>query len=253
MSSYTMQLRTYIEQATQDQSSLSVRDRIEAGRTKLFDFDYPIFDEAYRKVFETHFIRKFYMREIGFETEGLFKFNLETWLIINMPYFNKLFESELLTFDPLKNSEMNVTHTKTMDSDSTSTADGTQTTNASNTGNTTRTDDQFSRDLESKNPDTRLAITTQDGAGVIEYATQIDETTNTNATTGTTNTTATGTTNDTQTVTANIDSVEDYIENRIGKTGDSSYSKLLEEYRNTFLRIENQIFAEMQELFMLVY
>lgn len=252
MSSYTMQLRTYIEQATQDQE-LSTRERIEAGRSKLFDFEYPIFDESYRKVFETHFIRKFYMREIGAETEGLFKFNLETWLMINMPYFNKLFESELLTFDPLKNHDVSVNTKKTTDSDSTSTATGTQSTNATNSGNTSRNDDQFSRDLESNNPDSRLAITTQDGSGVIEYASKIDETTHKNNTTGTTSNTATGTTNDNQDVTASIDSVEDYIENRIGKTGDQSYSKLLEEYRNSFIRIENQIFSEMQELFMLVY
>lgn len=236
-----MQLRTYIEQATQNDSSLSVRDRIEAGRSKLFDFDYPIFDETYRKVFETHFIRKFYMREIGFETEGLFKFNLETWLIINMPYFNKLFESELLTFDPLKNQDVTVSTTKTTDQDSTSNATGTQTTDA------TRTDNTFSRRLESTNPDTRLAITTQDGSGVIEYASEINE----NKATGTNS--ANGTTNDTQNVSASVDSVEDYLETRLGKTGDKSYSKLLEEYRNSFIRIENQIFQEMQELFMLVY
>ena len=105
MSSYTMQLKTYIEQASQT-STLSTRDKIEQGRTKLFDFEYPIFDETYKKVFETNFIRRFYMTEIGFETEGLFKFHLETWLLINMPYWNKMFESELLQFDPLTNAKM---------------------------------------------------------------------------------------------------------------------------------------------------
>nr|prf protein p11,lower collar [Bacillus phage phi29] len=89
MSSYTMQLRTYIEMWSQGETGLSTAEKIEKGRPKLFDFNYPIFDESYRTIFETHFIRNFYMREIGFETEGLFKFHLETWLMINMPYFNK--------------------------------------------------------------------------------------------------------------------------------------------------------------------
>jgi len=65
MASYTMQLRDIIDQTTMNQT-LSTRDRIEQGRLKLFDFDYPLFDESYKKVWETNFIRKFYMREIGF-------------------------------------------------------------------------------------------------------------------------------------------------------------------------------------------
>src|SRR4051794_36040800 len=112
MASYTMELRNYIEMWAQNED-LPTREIIERGRSKLFDFEYPLFDPDYKKVFETHFIRKFYMREIGFETEGLFKFQLETWLIINMPYFNKLFESEMLQYDPLSNTKLDVTHKKT--------------------------------------------------------------------------------------------------------------------------------------------
>jgi hypothetical protein len=52
---------------------------------------------------------------------------------------------------------------------------------------------------------------------------------------------------------ANINEIEDYIESKVGKTGDQSYSKMLNEYRDTFLRIEKMIFKEMNELFMLVY
>jgi hypothetical protein len=72
-------------------------------KNKTIRLYYPIFDTNYKAIFETHFIRNFYTREIGFETEGLFKFKLENWLSINMGYFNKMFESELLTFDPLIN------------------------------------------------------------------------------------------------------------------------------------------------------
>jgi hypothetical protein len=248
MASYTMQLREYIDHFSQFET-LSTREQIEKGRTKLFDFDYPIFDEAYKNVFETHFIRNFYMREIGFETEGLFKFQLENWLIINMPYFNRLFESELKTFDPFTNYKVDVTQKKTNDRSQTqeSTTDGNNT--STSTGNTTT--DSFGRNLESNNPDSRLAITTEDGSGVIQYASGIDE-----ATKKTTND-STGEINDTTSVTgsatSSINEIEDYIESKVGKTGDQSYSKLLKEYRETFLRIEKQIFNEMQQLFMLVY
>lgn len=36
-----MQLRTYIEKFSQYEDNLSLEERIEIGREKLFDFDYP--------------------------------------------------------------------------------------------------------------------------------------------------------------------------------------------------------------------
>lgn len=245
MSRYSTQLRTFIETQSYDQPTLSHKDKIEIGRPKLFDFDYPIFDPAYKKVFETHFIRKFYMREVGFETFGLFKFQLETWLIINMPYFNKMFESELIQFDPLENSKSSNHWTKTNDTSSTSKS------NSSNTSSSdsTSTNDDFNRNIDSDTPDSRLQLTARDGEGVIEYASQISENTNNGKTTNN------GNTSESSNISADgtINETEDYIQSRSGKIGVQSYSKMLNEYRDSFLRIENKIFEEMQQLFMLVY
>jgi hypothetical protein len=209
------------------------------------------------------------MREIGFETEGLFKFNLETWLVINMPFFNKLFESEMLIFDPLTNTKLDVTQNKTntkteketRDSTLNSTTEGSNSSSSTQDSNGTLNDDNFNRQLISNNPDSRLTITTNDGEGVIEYASEIHENnennakTNTNHVTGssddTTNVSSDSTQNDTKDST--INETNDYIESRVGKVGDQSYSKMLQEYRESFLRIENKIFNEMQELFMGVY
>jgi len=332
-----MPLRTIIEQTTQYKTGLSTREKIEEGRKNLFDFPYPIFDENYRKVFETHFIRNFYMREIGFETEGLFKLRLENWLEINMPYFNKLFESETLTYDPLLNTKMDVTHNKKNDKNQldnrdtitdtsnesngksdingTSNADSTNTSNATSdsTGNTksngssdtnqshdntttgTRNNDDFNRQIKSDTPDSRLNLTTNDGQGILEYASEITENNinnkeNTNETNKGTNDSNTTTTNNTDNtnhsessitdkgtqditsstnqvtnqtdngnrttndkMTSDINETEDYIEHRVGKTGTQTYPSMVQEYRASFLRIEKQIFEEMQQLFMLVY
>ena len=107
MATYTMPLKAIIEQPTQNRNDLTLKQRLEVGRVNFFkDIDYPIFNENYRSEFETKFIRYFYNKEIGFETESLFKFELETWLQINMPYYNQLFESELLEYDPLTNIAM---------------------------------------------------------------------------------------------------------------------------------------------------
>jgi hypothetical protein len=273
-----MELREYIERWSQDTiDTMKTTDVIEAGRPHLFDFDYPIFDPNYKKVFETHFIRKFYMREIGFETEGLFKFNLENWMIINMPYFNKLFESELLSYNPLQNTILDTTKNKTADKKQTDARNGNQTTQTDGTNQTTlkgssskssdgtETDDNFNRSLESDTPDSRLTITANDGQGVIEYASNIKEDNENNSRTvsnhasETENTTNNGSTSvngsaiTSDTLNSDINETEEYAEHVVGKIGDKSYPQLVKEFRESFIRIENRIFEEMQELFMLVY
>ena len=70
-------LKRYIESFTYYQPELSRKERIEVGRKQLFDFDYPFYDETKRAEFETKFINHFYLREIGSETMGSFKFNLD--------------------------------------------------------------------------------------------------------------------------------------------------------------------------------
>lgn len=261
MATYSMTLRETLQTLMMykniDYSMMNTKDFIEEGRKHLFNFEYSIFDESYRKVFETHFIRRFYMREIGFESEELFQFQLETWLLINMGYFNKLFQSELLSFDPLVNNDMTITDNKTRKRDDTQTSNTTGTNDSTNTQSTTGTlnENNFDRHLESNTPDNRLAITTQDGAGVIEYASKINENSEKNSKTS--NSDVTGNVTDTTDVsssgTSTIEETEDFLQSRVGKTGDKSYSKMVQEYRESFIRIENQMFKEMSQLFMLVY
>ena len=273
MSSYTTQLKTLIEQHSQYDPCLSTKERIEIGRKKLFDFDYPIFDSNYKKVFETNFIRNFYMNEIGFEVEGLFKFKLETWLLINMPYFNQLFESELIEYNPLFNVDLkedynlkknkkqddirDITQNTTMDQNEK--LNGTS--KADTTANTTN--DNFTRDIESDTPQDRLQLTATDGEGVILYASRIGEQTNNQKGTAkenqnqtvqnTTDTNAKASLLSNDAFDSTINSVDDYLRHLVGKQGNQSYSAMINEYRSTFLRIERDLFYEMKELFMLVY
>ena len=268
-----MQLREYIEQATQYEEGLTIREKIEVGRKKLFNFSYPFFDEDYRAVFETNFIRKFYMREIGFETEETFKFYLETWLTINMPYYNRLFQSEEIDYDPLTNAQMMTAHEQKKDTGKVderitnrkqkTDEDNKTTANQKTSAKGTLVDDNFERTVGSENPDSRLQLQTLEGKGVIEYASDIDEVKANNKS----NTTDEGTRNEDINYKKHLDDVQDrkdnfqsdinemetYIERRYGKIGADSYAKLIQEYRSALLRIENQIHSEMQELFMLVY
>lgn len=143
MAWFTMQLREIIEHYTQYQPNLSHAERIEIGRQQLFNFNYPFFSTEYKKEFETNFIRHFYFREIGRETEGAFKFELETWLRINAPYYNKLFESEQLDFDPFISYDLATEYQRNIEKEEDSNKTGTtnETKNNTVTGSNSREED----------------------------------------------------------------------------------------------------------------
>lgn len=114
MAKYTTSVRSICEvNAGLDASAgqASVAQIIESARPKIFNFSYPIYDEEYRSVLETKILRHYYMREIGMETVGLWKMYLETRLNEIMPYYNKLYQSELLVAD--LNPFWDVDYTKT--------------------------------------------------------------------------------------------------------------------------------------------
>lgn len=113
MAVYTMELRTICQSLiglSKPEQYPSVKSVIEQARPLLFDFDYPIFDETYKSVLETKIIRHFYMYEIGQETLGYFKFTLESKLNEIMPYYNQLYESQLLKYNPLFDVDLSRQH-----------------------------------------------------------------------------------------------------------------------------------------------
>lgn len=65
--------------------------------SNIFPENYPFYvdDEKARKEFEEKFIAYFYYREIGFETPFMFKQRLSTLLMLRMPYWKQLYETEL--------------------------------------------------------------------------------------------------------------------------------------------------------------
>lgn len=116
MSKYTTELRYILEELAGLNESVgynSVASVINKARTKLFDFDYPIFDENYRSVLETKICKHFYTREIGAESVGLFKLFLDSKLNEIMPYYNQLYNSQLLKFDPFIDTDYKISQDKT--------------------------------------------------------------------------------------------------------------------------------------------
>lgn len=84
---------------------------------------YPIFDETYRRSLNDKIIDHYYVREIGAETAGLFARFVRRTMNEEMPYFNQLYESTLLKFDPL--DEVDMVYTDEGENSSTGSATGT--------------------------------------------------------------------------------------------------------------------------------
>ena len=74
---------------------------------ELFDFDYQFDDLKFKKEIEQAVIDYYYTSEIGQEVPDLFKHKFKTrWKRI-IPYYNKLHNTTLLTYNPLVNYTIN--------------------------------------------------------------------------------------------------------------------------------------------------
>lgn len=113
MSKYTTQVRFICETAaglSESEGQASVKQIISSAIPSVFDFDFPIFDESYRNVLETKILKHYYTREIGLETVGLWKLKLDTKLNEIMPFYNQLYKSELIEFNPMYDVDLTRDH-----------------------------------------------------------------------------------------------------------------------------------------------
>lgn len=222
MSKYTTQVRFICEHAAGLEESVGFNDAntvIKKSAPIIFNFDFPIFDENYRAALEEHILRHYYIYEIGFETVGLWQMRLQSKLCDIMPYYNKLYESELIKINPLRTKNMDRTHKMQGDS---------QTAGQQNT----------------KNNDIDWNLFNDTPQGSIE---DIDD--NRYLTTARKQTSDRNSDNSYQSANTNN---EEFNENIAGYDLRSE-SSLIKEYRETFLNIDMMIINDLQELFMMVY
>ena len=97
--------------------TVTIKEMIE-NDVNIFDFDYPIFREEYRKTFEENFINYFFDDEIAHETIALFKHRLKVKLRLIMPYYNKIFETQEMEQRILDNYDVTETYNRNVVSDS---------------------------------------------------------------------------------------------------------------------------------------
>lgn len=250
MSKYTTEVRFICETASGLAESKGYKDVdtiITNAIPKIFTFTFPIFDENYRTVLEKKILKHFYTREICEETTGLWKLRLDAKLNEIMPYYNKLYKSELLEYNPLYTA--NLTRTKKTDYDSNRNENENINDTTKNNGTTNSTNEssvnETGTDLYSDTPQGSLT-----GVKNETYLTNARKTTDS----GTTNSTTSNTSTENSTygrVRDNTDaltSTEEYLETVIGFEGTNA-SELLMKYRETFINIDVMILNELEDLF----
>lgn len=284
MSKYTTELRwlceNYVENHRDelgDYDLNTVDGIINASRGYVFDFDYPIFDESYRGVLENKIIKHYYTREICAETVGRWKLFLNSRLNDIMPYYNKLYESELLEFNPFYDADYTKSGNKsgsenknemgsntksttgenltTINKTSSSTNSGTDRTTINDTPVTDRweyyndTPQGSVGDLASLDYLTNARHITETGAGSTKTDVLQHGKVNNGTIGGTERLNKTESVTGSNSMSKMYTNTGQYIERVVGKMPGASYSKLLKEFRQTLLNIDKDIIDELKDLF----
>lgn len=291
MSKYTTEVRFICESKSGLEvpgGSSDVDNIIANSWNKIFTSKAPFFDEEYRSVLCQKILKHYYLREICCETVGIWTLWMNTRLEEIMPYYNQLYESAKIEFNPMHDVDLTRKHERNVEG--TSKEDGTRTqttketredssegsrnltgnrdtdTTGNGTRNTTNESNGIKRDLYSDTP--QGAITGLENENYLTNARKITdninntgkEETNTTENTGTdytenestngsTNGTTSGSLDGTTSNTGVSNTTEDYMETIVGKQGTESFSSLLNKFRETFLNIDMQVIEEFSDLF----
>ena len=254
MSRYTTQVRWVVEQACADAGHDPTPDHWEDAYRRLGLDDYPIFEESYRAQLNTKIIRRYYMREIGLETVGLFAFYMRERMWDVMTYYNQLYKSAELITNPLQSESME--YRELWNQGSQGTLEETTSGTLNRTGNTTNTvesaTENSSRNVYSDTPMDML----QDNPSKVEnleYATNV--TYDDGNTEGHTTDTGSSSTDETTGSTRSNETSGTETGNRT--RSEEGYrvpqADLLKKYRETFLNIDQMVVNELGDLFMTVY
>lgn len=101
--------KIYYEETGNITSDIS--EIVKVAKNKIFDFDYEIFDSAYKPVLETKIIKHYYLRRLCVADYDKWKLFIENVMNEIMPYYNQFYKAETMEINPLYNFKINVRHT----------------------------------------------------------------------------------------------------------------------------------------------
>ena len=209
--------------------SIELRTIKETANYNLFDFEYELYDNNLKPVFEEKFFEYFYFDEIGYPTVQRFKHMLKSKLHMIMPYYKQLYETELRSkeIDFMLNKDL--TETFVRDLTSNATANSTVESTGSNSG--------INDGFQANTPQSKLV---QDIEHYMSSATRDKTSSNYNDN------------NSSNSSTNNTGREETTLVSK-GNIGVTSSAELLQKWREVLINIDELIFEDMQDLFMMVY
>ena len=259
MSEYTTEVRFICETLAghdMSQGYGKVNDILNSSWDKVFDFDFPIFDEEYRPILCKKILKHYYTREIGLETVGLWKLKLETKMQEIMPYYNKLYKSELIEFNPLWDADYTREGNVKDEGENEKSNSG----NRDTTGSNRRVGNSVIRDSENGMTWNVYSDTPQGALTNVANETYLTDarkiTDNRSGNRNIDNTEQNNIVNNermTNSEEGNFNTTKDYIEHISGTFPGKSSAKMIMEFRESLLNIDMQIIEELNKLFMLVW
>lgn len=191
---------------------------------KLFDFDYNLYDNELKSAFEKKFIDHFYFYEIGLTPIARFKKALQIKLNDIYPYFKQLYQTELRCndIDFMLNKDLKEQYTRELTGNSSVNQSSTSTSN-----------------------DTSLNINNDTPQNKIDDLDQFMTSASKNTDNSTMNSSGENI--------AENNSTETYSLVSQGNIGVTSSAELLEKWRSVLINIDQMIFEECNDLFMLIY
>ena len=245
---YTISVRWIVESYSQETPDITTDQKIAIALPKIFNFDFPIYDESYRTTFEDKLIRHFYFHEINITSIGRWKFMLREKLNLIMPVYNKMYEAASKKIDPFIDTQMHETYIRknNLTSNSSNNTDGTQKVTNNLTSNKTGTQSGTGSNVYSDLPQTTLH-----GGDYATNSTQTEDSATTKDT-QTDNSTSNSTNIIKQNSNAATDNTENYVHDNTGFSS-RSQQELLMQYYDALRNIDEMVFNELRDLFMLIY
>ena len=158
--------------------TVELRKLLELNDFNLFDFEYQFDDLKFKQQIEQSVIDYYYSYEIGTETPDEFKRRFQAKWLTFIDYYNQLYNTTLLTYNPLINyklaealdqlatsNTLQDTTTNTSSNGQTNT-EGTDSTEQTNTSDSTRTDNLTAQSDSTRTDNTTSnTVDSSDGSG----------------------------------------------------------------------------------------
>lgn len=214
------------------------------------EYSFYVDDVQARKAFEDKFIKYYYYREIGFETPFMFTQKLETHLLINMPYWEQLYQTELESrnINFLLNKDLRETFIREIDSENQSSGTNTSQQNSTSSNSVNQTGSSSNTHKESMLSDGVAQSSLADGY-LTGTSSDSGSTTNNGTSSASDDIESTGTSS--QSGSEKMIEKTDLLSQ--GNIGVTSSAQLLKEWREVLINMDKIIIESCNDLFLKIY